>query len=80
MTFPSKSLQIPIKVRVTKLILSMNGWSFIWYDQDKKVTLSAEKIKIKKSNVELSDFCDIEQVTLKPQLEVHHYLTTWLQI
>ena len=34
----------------------------------------------KKSNGELSDLCDIEQVTLKPQLQVHHYLTTWLQI
>ena len=34
----------------------------------------------KKSNVEQSDLCDLEQVTLKPQLQVHHYLTTWLQI
>ena len=34
----------------------------------------------KKSNGEQSDLCDLEQVTLKPQLQVHHYLTTWLQI
>ena len=34
----------------------------------------------KKSNDEQSDLCDLEQVTLKPQLQVHHYLTTWLQI
>ena len=33
----------------------------------------------KKSNGEQSDLCDLEQVTLKPQLQVHHYLTTWLQ-
>ena len=34
----------------------------------------------KKSNGKQSDLCDLEQVTLKPQLQVHHYLTTWLQI
>ena len=34
----------------------------------------------KKSNGEQSDLCDLEQVTLKPQLQVHHYLTTWLQV
>ena len=34
----------------------------------------------KKSNGEQSDLCDLEQVTLKPQLQVYHYLTTWLQI
>ena len=34
----------------------------------------------KKSNGEQSDLCDLEQVTLKPRLQVHHYLTTWLQI
>ena len=34
----------------------------------------------KKSNGEQSDPCDLEQVTLKPQLQVHYYLTTWLQI
>ena len=33
-----------------------------------------------KQNGEQSDLCDLEQVTLKPQLQVHHYLTTWLQI
>ena len=34
----------------------------------------------KKSNREQSDLCDLEQVTLKPQLQVHHCLTIWLQI
>ena len=34
----------------------------------------------KNSNGEQPDFCDLEQVTLKRQLQVHHYLTTWLQI
>ena len=34
----------------------------------------------KKSKGEQSDLCDLEQVTLKPQLQVHHCLTTWLQI
>ena len=34
----------------------------------------------KKSNGEQSDLCDLEQVTLKPQLQVHHCLTIWLQI
>ena len=34
----------------------------------------------KKSNGEQSDLCDLEQVTLKPQFQVHHYLTTWLRI
>ena len=36
--------------------------------------------KQEKSNGEQSDLCDIEQVTLKPQLQAHHCLTTWLQI
>ena len=40
----------------------------------------AEKSKNKKSNGEQSYLCDLEQVTLKPRLQVHHYLTTWLQI
>ena len=40
----------------------------------------AEKNETKKSNGEQSGLCDLEQVTLKPQLQVHHYLTTWLQI
>ena len=34
----------------------------------------------KKSNGEQSDLYDLEQVTLKPQLQAHHCLTTWLQI
>ena len=42
-------------------------------------TFGGEK-QNRKSNGEQSDLCDLEQVTLKPQLQVHHYLTTWLQI
>ena len=34
----------------------------------------------KKSNGENSDLCDLKQVILKPQLQAHHCLTTWLQI
>ena len=45
-----------------------------------KITHLAEKNKNKKSNGEQSVLCDLEQVTLKPQLQVHHCLTTWLQI
>ena len=46
---------------------------------DKNNAFGGEK-QNKKSNSEQSDLCDLEQVTLKPQLQVHHYLTTWLQI
>ena len=46
----------------------------------KKITHLAEKGENKKSTVEQSDLCDLEQVTLKPQLQVHHYLSIWLQI
>ena len=38
------------------------------------------KAKTKKDNGEHSDLCDLEQVTLKPKLQVHHCLTIWLQI
>ena len=34
----------------------------------------------KKSNGEQSDLCDLEQVTLKPQYQADHCLTTCLQI
>ena len=40
----------------------------------------AEKSKNKKSNGEQSYLCDLEQDALKPQLQAHHYLSTWLQI
>ena len=36
--------------------------------------------KHEKSNGEQSDFCDHEQVTLKPQFQTDHCLTTWLEI
>ena len=45
----------------------------------KKNTFGGEK-ENKKSNGEQSDLCDLEQVTLKPQLKADHCLTTWLQI
>ena len=45
----------------------------------KNYAFKGEK-QIKKSNGEQSDFCDLEQVTLEPQLQVDHWLTTWLQI
>ena len=58
-------------------------WSFIpslvVWSMTKNNAFGGEK-QNKKSNGEQSDLCDLEQVTLKPQLQVHHYLTTWLQI
>ena len=39
----------------------------------------AAKTGNKKSNGEQSDLCDLEQVTLKPQLQAHQCLTTWRQ-
>ena len=47
---------------------------------DKRIKHLTEKNNTKKSNGEQSDFCDLEQVTLKPQLQAHHCLITWLQI
>ena len=52
--------------------------SVVW-SMTKNNAFGGEK-QNKKSNGEQSDLCDLEQVTLKPQLQVHHYLTTWLQI
>ena len=46
---------------------------------DKKNHIWRGKAK-EKDNGEQSDLCDLEQVTLKPQLQAHHCLTTWLQI
>ena len=37
-----------------------------------------EKSENKKNNGEQSDLCDLEQVTLKPQLQVHHCLAIFL--
>ena len=45
-----------------------------------KIAKLAEKSKNETSNGEKTDLCDLEQITLKPQLQDHHYLTTWLQI
>ena len=55
-------------------ILSLVVWSIT-----KNNACGGER-KNKKSNSEQSDLCDLEQVTLKPQLQAHHCLTTWLQI
>ena len=38
-----------------------------------KINTLAEKRKNKKNNGEQSDIWDLEQVTLKPQLQLHHY-------
>ena len=53
--------------------------SLVVWSMTKKNAFGGEK-QNKKSNGEKSDLCDLEQVTLKPQLQIHHYLTTWLQI
>ena len=45
-----------------------------------QITHLAEKSKNKKNNGEQSELYDLEQVTLKPQLQARHCLTTWLQI
>ena len=52
--------------------------SLVVWSMTKNNAFGGEK-QNKKSNGEQSDLCDLEQVTLKPQLQVHHYLTTWLQ-
>ena len=53
--------------------------SLVVWSMTKNNAFGGEK-QNKKSNGEQSDLCDLEQVTLKPQLQVHHYLNTWLQI
>ena len=45
-----------------------------------KNTAFGKEKQNKKSNFEQSDRGDLEQVSLKPQLQVHHYLSIWLQI
>ena len=47
---------------------------------EKKITYLAEKSKTKRSTVSSQTFVNLEQVSLKPQLQTHHCLTTWLQI
>ena len=54
--------------------------SLVVWSMTKKITHLAEQSKTKRATVSKKDLCDLEQVTLKPQLQVHHYLTTWLQI
>ena len=68
-------------------LLTHHCWSLSKFFIPSLVVLSVTKNNAfggekqnKKSNGEQSDLCDLEQVSLKPQLQVHHYLTTWLQI
>ena len=53
--------------------------SLVVWSMTKNNAFGGEK-QNEKSNGEQSDLCDLEKVALKPQLQVHHYLTTWLQI
>ena len=53
--------------------------SLVVWSRTKNNAFGGEK-QNKESNGEQSDLCDLEQVTLKPQLQAHHCLTTWLQI
>ena len=53
--------------------------SLVVWSMTKNNAFGGEK-QNKKSNGEQSDLYDLAQVTLKPQLQVNHYLTTWLQI
>ena len=53
--------------------------SLVVWPMTKNNAFGCEK-QNKKSNGEQSDLCDLERVTLKPQLQVHHCLTIWLQI
>ena len=52
--------------------------SVVW-SMTKNNAFGGEK-QNKKSNSEQSDLCDLQQVTLKPHLQVHHCWTTWLQM
>ena len=69
------------------LVISSYCWSLsksfipslVVWSMTKNNAFGGEK-QNKKSNGEQSDLCDLEQVTLKPQLQAHHCLTTWLQI
>ena len=53
--------------------------SLVVWSVTKNNAFGGEK-QIKKSNGEQSDLCDLEQVTLKPQLQFYPYLTIWLKI
>ena len=50
--------------------------SLVVWSMTKNNAFGGEK-QNKKSNGEQSDLCDLEQVALKPQLQVHHCLSTW---
>ena len=58
----------------TSFIPSLVVWSM-----RKNNAFGGEK-QNKKKDGEQSDLCDIEQITLKPQLQADHCLATWLQI
>ena len=61
--------------QAASFIPSLMVWSVT-----KNTVFGREKTKNKKSNGEQSVLCDLEQVTLKPQFEVHNCLTFLLQI
>ena len=52
---------------------------FYWESWRQKASLRSRYARLK-GNGEQSDLCGLQQVTLKPQLQFHHCLTTWLQI
>ena len=54
-------------------------WRHLPRIQSKK-GISKKYLVKTKSNGEQSDVRELEQVTLKPQLQVHHCLNIWLQI
>ena len=53
--------------------------SLVVWSATKNNAFGGEK-ENKKSNGKQSDLCDLQQVTLKPQLQVHHCLTIRLHI
>ena len=71
-----------LKVEITddyhKIITTSIKRHMVW-SMTKNNAFGGEK-QNKKSNGKQSGLCDLEQVTLKPQLQAHHCLTTWLQI
>ena len=54
--------------------------SLVVWSMTKNKHIWRRKAKTKRATGEQSDLCDLEQIALKPQLQAHHCLTTWLQI
>ena len=61
-----------------RIEMTLHPW-FSGMVTDKNNAFGGEK-QNKKSNCEQSVLCDLEQITLKPQLQVHNCLTIRLQI